>query len=219
VSKEGEFIKDKTIIHPYADVTYIAGLKKGNGDYFFSYGYYEDSTPFINNSFFCHLTKFTNTGDTIWTHRYQHPSNPDGNTTHNIKDIIEEENGDITVLAEIAPIGEKKEIWLFKLNSDGCYVNEECEDMNDIVGINEEQENNQPILFPNPVIDVLNVVVEEDSLLQVEILDQLGQSHLYVKRSNSNHVQIDVSQLPKGFYFVSFTDEKGHQKLKKFLKF
>jgi hypothetical protein len=61
-------------------------------------------------------------------------------------------------------------------------------------------------IYPSPVTDKLNIVVSENS--DIVILNVLSQEVLDYGKAAANFVNtIDVSQLPKGTYFVSITGE------------
>ena len=219
LSKEGELIKEKYIITGYEDFLFLYGLKAGRGDYFYSYGYYEDRRPVVFDQFYAHLTKFSNEGDTIWSRNYQHPSYPEGNITHNIKDILEEENGDLTILADISPVGAKKEVWLFRVDSEGCFVNEACEDMTVITSI-EEEASTRVHHYPNPTTGKL-YIEEEAGIIDWKILDDTGQ---VVKQQNNastirgQSIEIDLSNLHKGLYIIQLKNAKNILSSKKVIK-
>jgi len=215
LSKDGEYIKDKTIITDKQDFLFYYGLKKGDGDYFYAYGYYEDRRPAIYDQFYAYLTKFSNEGDTIWSRNYQHPSYPDGNVTHNIKDIIEEENGDITILADITPPAAKTEIWLFKVNSEGCYVNEECEDMTVITSTEDPISNHQKI-YPNPTSGMIHLEWHT-KIKEVRLTDITGKIMMQ-KSINSTNAEIDIALFHSGIYILLIRDESETVTAKKIIK-
>ncbi|MBK6451014.1 hypothetical protein [Candidatus Brachybacter algidus] len=86
---------------------YISELKSGKGGLFYVYGQLTIYNDDHFNDFYGFITKYANNGDTIWTHTYRHPSYNQEDYFHYINDLIEEDNGDLTVLGSIAPIGGK----------------------------------------------------------------------------------------------------------------
>ncbi|SFC75409.1 Por secretion system C-terminal sorting domain-containing protein [Flexibacter flexilis DSM 6793] len=67
-------------------------------------------------------------------------------------------------------------------------------------------------VFPNPVTDVLNVVVEDD-IIFVEVVDRQGKTRVVSKTS-----QVNVSHLAAGTYLVRVTDKNGKISTQKFNK-
>lgn len=67
-------------------------------------------------------------------------------------------------------------------------------------------------IFPNPMNDVLHIVVDDD--VNVTIFNSLGQQVLFVENRN----EIDVTSLSEGLYFVRVVDNKGNTAIKKVIK-
>tara|TARA_B100000508_G_scaffold141091_1_gene146331 strand:- start:67501 stop:69192 length:1692 start_codon:yes stop_codon:yes gene_type:complete len=62
-------------------------------------------------------------------------------------------------------------------------------------------------LYPNPATDVLNVQ-SNNSIEQWHVVDQLGRRiELESKRLNSRRIELEISVLPKGIYFVRIGEE------------
>ena len=105
-------LRHPKLLNPFSTI-----WKNGKGNYFYAYGAFND----VDDDFAL-LTKMDLTGDTIWNHKYQHPDYTGTSTLHLIFDIEEKDNGDIIVLSQIYPPGQKPLIWLFSINADGVYV-------------------------------------------------------------------------------------------------
>ncbi len=215
LSKDGEWIKEKYIVTDKPDFLYYDGVKSGAGDYFYAYGYLEDTRPVLLDQIYAHLTKFSNNGDTIWSRNYQHPSYPQGNVIHTIKDVLEEDNGDITVLADIRAPGAKVEVWLFKINSEGCYVNEECEDMSDITSTT-SVEDHKTVLYPNPTSGMVHVECAA-KIRHISVMDIAGKliSRYFIDGSNTN---IDLGAFEDGVNIFQIVDEGGKVETRKVIK-
>ena len=67
-------------------------------------------------------------------------------------------------------------------------------------------------LYPNPVIDVLNIVLNSNSTMEVQIVNLAGQVLV-----TSFEKSVDLSSLPKGIYFARITSE-GQLITRKFIK-
>jgi len=216
LSEDGIVIREKTIITDITKRIIYNGIKAGHGDYFYAYGLirYLNSSMGIDN-YSCHLTKFSNAGDTLWTHNYQYPQYIGNDNIHNIKDIIEEENGDITVLANISPVLSKNEVWLFRLNSEGCYINEDCEDMSDLTSTTLVAKPSIA-LYPNPTsgwvhIDVATVIKE------IRIVDMDGRQ-VDRKILDGSSADIDMSGYLDGVYLLHIVNEEGKVETRRLIK-
>lgn len=217
-SRDGDSLRQKLIITPKKQQINYNGLRSGRGDYFFAFGDLQDWSDFGVTSYFTHLTKFSNQGDTIWTRNYQHPDYKMPSVFHDIKDIIEHENGDISILASIAPVGEQNNIWLYKVDDNGCYINQECEDMNNLTSSISIQEVQRVDLFPNPAEDFINILLDKSDVSQVNIFNQFGQSVISLNSNDGAISQIDIGKLTSGFYLTIINCVDNQQFTKKFIK-
>ncbi|MFM2226592.1 MAG: hypothetical protein RJA07_2794 [Bacteroidota bacterium] len=95
----------------------------------------------------------------------------------------------------------------------------------DEVGI-EEVEKNKLIVYPNPANEWLTINDNWLTINTIEITDVLGRvmvslsNHInqQIKNSFTQQLQIDVSILPNGIYFIKTIDVKGNQLNAKFVK-
>jgi len=194
----------------------VQNLMRGRGDYYFSFG--ERSFVQQNGASerFGNITKYSNNGDTIWTKRYRHPDYNLSDITHSIRDVKEFDNGDIAVLGSIIPAGESPKVWLFKVDENGCFRNNNCEEIQITTSIEEIEQSQNINIYPNPTsqkiqIDGLNL----DTVRKIEIFTVGGEKVYYIQNPLIN--SIDLSPLPTGIYVVriSSNDDKIS---KKFIK-
>ena len=84
------------------------------------------------------------------------------------------------------------------------------------VGLQEDVLNVVPSIFPNPVRDVLNIYNLPKDQVEIRIVNMIGK---VVKEFITDHESIasDVSELPSGVYFATFTDS-GKQTVIRFVK-
>ena len=86
----------------------------------------------------------------------------------------------------------------------------------EIVGV---KENNESITFanvyPNPTTGMVTITGEK--LKQAEVFNMLGQQMLSTK-GEGKELQIDMTALPAGVYFVTVTDEEGRKCMRKVVK-
>ena len=74
------------------------------------------------------------------------------------------------------------------------------------VGINEPQENNSIKIFPNPTNGIFTI--KNDKIKSVEVINALGEK-IYSTQITNNQIAIDISDKPKGIYFVRIKTEEG----------
>ena len=67
-------------------------------------------------------------------------------------------------------------------------------------------------VYPNPVKDIL--IVKGDDISNVTVFNSAGQQLVYVE----DKVNVDMSSLSEGIYFVKITDRKGNVVVKKIVK-
>ena len=72
-----------------------------------------------------------------------------------------------------------------------------------------------PSLHPNPTTGL--VVLTGEDLRQAEVVNMLGQKMLCVQ-GKGKELQIDMTALPAGIYFVAVTDKEGRKCVRKVVK-
>ncbi len=80
-----------------------------------------------------------------------------------------------------------------------------------IVGQNELKMKKLNPIYPTPNNGVFNIVLEEKS--NIEIFNVLGEQ-VYINSGLNNNIQIDISNQPKGIYFINIKGEKSNSSLK-----
>jgi len=79
------------------------------------------------------------------------------------------------------------------------------------LSIGEDIQENNLVVFPNPVLDVLNF---SETLAIVEVFNAYGQKML----SQQNKISIDVSSLKSGVYFLGYKTKNGGMSQRTFVK-
>ena len=86
----------------------------------------------------------------------------------------------------------------------------------ELVGIEENQETTPIVnLHPNPTTGFVTLTGE--NLRQAEVINMLGQKLLNMQ-GEGNEMQINISALPAGVYFVNVTDSEGKKCVRKVVK-
>ena len=200
LDKDGHKIREDVLKIDRDYEVYISEVKAGRGDYFYVFG---QRTLFKEEGeeFYGFITKYANSGDTIWTHTYRHPDYNKPGYFHYINDLIEDENGDLTVLGAITPIGGKTEVWVFRVNSGGCFGDEDCKEftlgdkdltIKKVSGIT---------LYPNPTSGSVTINdLSDHNHIMVRIYSTDGR--LMSTLSNDNITGFDISNLLPDIYIV-----------------
>ncbi len=199
LDKNGNILNENVLKIYKSENVEFQGLQSGKGDYYYGYGRRQFDTPLERNHY-GFITKYNNNGDTIWTKLYRHPLYDDESMLHAVKDIIELDNGDIVAMGDIYPSGEESDIWYFKVDSNGCFSPENCNDEIQILtNINDlENINNNLSIYPNPCTDQLNFV----SSGKIEKIELYGLEGSLQFRSVDEATTIDVSNFKKGCYLL-----------------
>ena len=80
-------------------------------------------------------------------------------------------------------------------------------------------EREKMMIFPNPAHDQFHVqVVENRSVVEIEVFDVAGFSVFQPGRNINNNQLVDISTLTRGVYFVKVVDDKGKTHIKRLIK-
>jgi len=206
-------VKELVLKIDHDNEVYISELKSGKGDYFYVYGQLTIYNDDHFNDFYGFITKYANNGDTIWTHTYRHPSYNQEDYFHYVNDLIEEDNGDLTVLGSIAPIGGKNEVWVFRVNSEGCFGTDSCDQFtladHDVI----LTEPSGIKCFPNPtkgIVTLSGLPFNETYNIRIYSID----GRLIISTKERNPSEIDLSHMNAGIYLIQITGEKANTTLK-----
>lgn len=108
---------------------------------------------------------------------------------------------------------ETQHYWLLIVDENGCLDNEPCEEKIYLSHQENHISNDQKLkVFPNPTLDVLNVL--NDQFVSYQITDILGREICYGPFNNI----INVQHLSPGLYVISFRDKKNNFFTYKFTK-
>lgn len=90
-------------------------------------------------------------------------------------------------------------------------------DGNGVVLENENLENNNIQIFPNPTSDILNIKMENPALANFSIFDIYGKKVFEKNGVNQSEIQLSTSNFSQGVYFLKIEME-GKEFVKKFIK-
>ena len=109
--------------------------------------------------------------------------------------------------------------WILRVDSNGCEVANCLVKDTTGSGINPLTNNNRQLeVYPNPANTNLTIS-QLANLKMIEVYDVVGRKLEDLKMSRlGNEIQIQVSDLSSGIYFLKATDEKGNVKNAKFVK-
>ncbi|MDF1698791.1 MAG: T9SS type A sorting domain-containing protein [Saprospiraceae bacterium] len=188
-------------------------IQKGRGDYLFMLGSFID---FNGDTTYGYLSKIGLNGEIIWEHYYQHPDYLGEDFIYSIVGICEEENGDIYCLGSIFPITSQQEVWLFKLNNNGCFGTDSCDQEVILSTANLAQSSERISVFPNPTSNILNIQSISE-IIKLEVFDFQGMLVLAKENFNRNG-KLNVSSLSKGIYAVKAYHRNGSVSSSVFVK-
>lgn len=201
LDKDGNIMSENILKIDKSENIEFRGLQSGKGDYYFAYGRRQfDTSPPLERNYYGFITKYDNNGDTIWTKLYRHPLYDDDSMLHSVKDIIELDNGDIVAMGDIYPAGQESDIWYFKVNSNGCFSDDNCDDNIQILTHTEEIDKSltKLTLYPNPCTNYLNIV-SKNEIVRVELYGLDGRLQYL---SVGEVTKIDVSNFKKGYFIL-----------------
>lgn len=187
----------------------ISEVKAGKGDYFYVYGALRSVE---DENYYGIITKYDNHGDTIWTHRYRHPDYDISLCSYYIKDLVEEDNGDLTVLGAITPVGRKPEVWVFRVNSEGCYGTDSCDEVVLSAAVSHGT-GHGIVIYPNPTTGRVTLEgLTMPGIYTIRIYSIGGRlMRSYVTRDPS---EIDLGRFDSGVYLINVTGERINTTIK-----
>jgi hypothetical protein len=220
--KNGIPTHESLIIIPKEDELYFNQIEVGKGDYFFAYGMYVDDDTLpdsYNYSYHGLLIKYTNAGDTVWIRKYQNNSIDSTNVAFSINDIEELDNGDIVAMGIIRKTGENGRIWLFKVNSEGCFGEDSCGVYQRTIVHEIEKSVVDLYVFPNPASDIITVNLPHIGMWENWTLYDISgkQVRKGVIDKRLDFTITNLSNLNSGIYFLKVFDKKGKIGIGKFV--
>lgn len=188
---------------------------RGRGDYFFCYGSFID---YDIDEGFGYIAKLDFDGNVIWQHKYQHPDYSLVDDYNGLSSLIEEDNGDLTAIGNILRLGDPFTGWMIRVNEQGCFGNEACDEIVVDVNVNDFVSGQSTVtIFPNPSIDQLIVRSQEIKIDRISIYDS-NSTLVNQQTANSSEMLIDISSYPKGWYVITISLGNGEFYTKKIMK-
>ena len=212
---------------PRKYVTHIKTLN--NGDMVGS-GYVEEPVYPPASSFRGWLFSYSKEGHLKWQHYYQY----NGQDTTYIDDVVECGNGDFLCVGEIILKNEpdkynRRRTWLFRVDSNGCYIPGCVLDSLTAVYTSVEDVQYPPVvnilnLYPNPVSDYISIEIPENyavkDKISWEIYNITGKKVKTGTHLPLNH-RLDISglqDLDTGRYFIVLINKNRFLGVGKFIK-
>ena len=213
VDSEGNYMRDTIINSPRLNHIESNNVIPGRGDYFFSIGTWQDQEQeedYLRGFIF----KMSNEGEMIWKKRYIHHEFKNEDYNHRIRDIVEEENGDIVVLGTVNRPGEKIELWLMRINEHGCFGEKSCAD--DVIFStstnNQEIKNSRLKVYPNPAFEDI-YFDSQKRITSLTIVDIAGK--LILKKEHNEIKTVSIIGINDGIYFLKAIFQDGTQTISK----
>ncbi len=90
-------------------------------------------------------------------------------------------------------------------------------DLDSTLTVKENEAMANVVVFPNPASSVLNIKLNAPQQ-QYSITDIKGNTLMQNSISKQEQIQIDITELPSGFYVISFLNKQGYISREKFVK-
>lgn len=73
-----------------------------------------------------------------------------------------------------------------------------------VLDLSIEENIERALISPNPASNELNLVYDKNSINEIKVITPSGEEILFLKEFDSNSIQVDISDIDKGLYFVQF---------------
>ncbi|MFZ2205122.1 MAG: T9SS type A sorting domain-containing protein [Minisyncoccia bacterium] len=126
-----------------------------------------------------------------------------GSTTHTY--VASMQNSSLAIFNNVSYNG--TEVMYLKYNSE-CFIEQS------FVGVGEVVKDGDIRMFPNPVVDMLNLETPNGKY-QIDIVNCLGQTVRSITTEEGNNFKIERDGLPSGVYFAKISSEKTNSSITK----
>ena len=207
LSPQGEYIRQWEDETSREEIVEISGIQKGKGGYFFVYGNTGYETAAGESAIYGYIYKFDNDGTVIWQHWYGHSEFPTG--SHNIRDLIELDNGDIVTLGRANIPGEQRYIWMMRLDEHGCFGTSDCGE--EVISTSTTETvlpATTVVLYPSPATNELHVHADYHGRYSSASIYSPDGTTVY-QQALAHDATIDISSLLPGSYIAILRDTDG----------
>lgn len=200
-NNSGSVIWNKTYgVSPYSAVNYI-GRKTIDGGIVMV-----GITDLTVNSGF--IMKADSLGNLLWKRSYDHGPGSDF-----FMDFIETSDGGLLVTGAASNAISGQDVWLLKLDADGCLNPQDCE-----VGITDMPLPDVLTIYPNPASEYLNLKIEQGQGTYTVLLhDATGRLVQHATLTGIGTHTLEVNQLQTGVYICTVRaangDLMGHERI------
>ena len=84
-----------------------------------------------------------------------------------------------------------------------------CQFQEELTSVQDVSELSSVDVYPNPVDDVLNISLEDDTINNVELLDMSGRSRILTDNLATSHLTIETDKLESGLYMLMIHTSTG----------
>lgn len=154
------------------------------------------------------IKKIEKDGTPVWEKIYSHPESNLPDNDQYFLNLIEDENGDLYAIGKTKKPSLDFNLWLIKINENGCLGGESCLDQlvvtNDLIEI--EPSNKDFLIYPNPSQQFINISIFNQGISNITIYSNQG--HI-IKKINNPSKNIIVDNLIPNMYLVVFQYSNG----------
>lgn len=199
INENGDKINEVLLDHyKFNESVTLYKILDGQGEYFFLVGELEG----LEDKEYGVVIKMDYEGNIIWERRISKSFILMPDSWGYFLDIIEGENGDLTILGTVNQEGKNKP-WIVKLNSQGCFDSANCDTFLVANKKLEIERNIEP--YPNPFLSNISFNEDVENLI---LFDLLGNQITYLDKYFYGN-KIDLSILSSGIYFGFAQDLNG----------
>ena len=180
-----------------------------------------------------YLFRMSSEGEMLWERYYYTPDNIIVDNFGNNRvsggvfiDVEELENGDLAVVGEKhirsqnpdGTLSKEEDMWLLRLNADGC-IGDYCgEDRKTMITTTEEVVEEEALftIYPNPSSNEITIEAMNDQEITIVSSTGIIEMQMSISAGSQN---IDISDLPIGIYFIrSFLKNDHSYSIQKLIK-
>ena len=192
LDSDGNALRDTIYLNPHSSEQFVRQVTKGKGDYFFSCGSWVHPETGAEMGW---IVKYDNEGNKIWDRKYRHGQYDSDERSHLIQQIIELDDGSIIALGNILIPGESG-AWLLKLDSDGCYDDQDCGD--NVVLATEDNKvelSSISLSYPNPSTSDQPIAldIEGKNIESITVYNMNGELIKNISVHNKEEIYLNVS--------------------------
>jgi len=163
------------------------------------------------------IMRFSTDGELVWERRYYTYDNAGKVKNSHLSAVREMPDGSIVGIGAMQQQGGfdvEEDFWILKVGADGCYREDDCEDVSINQWLTETEEvmdDSSLVLYPNPADDYLTIESQE-LIISTEIYGLDGKL-ISRKKHSDNTLQVSLDHLKVGMYSIKVMTPQSEEVL------